>query len=149
MKLEHLLKAYKQNGLNVKLKNMSDETECAGVITFDNGISAAYLLDKEEIVISMKLFCNCLTRNGLTMSNQLSHTIKILNIIKISISLLCNISEKECNMILESLGMFDGTLSAGKQIRHLEHSYKLEVIDGLLSLSIAEIPPIKSQGKTS
>lgn len=139
MKLEHLLKAYKQNGLNIELKDMSDEVEFAGVITFANGISAAYLLDKEDIVVSIKLFCNCLTRNGLTMSNQLSHTIKVLNVIQHTIMLIGNITQKETNMMLEKLGLFDNTFRSGKQIKHLEHAYKIEVIDGLLCLSINEV----------
>lgn len=143
MKLEHLLKAYKQNGLNIELKDMSIDTEHARVISFADGISAAYLLDEEDIVIAMKIFCNCLTKNKLTLSNQFNHIANILNIIQKNIMLLGGITQEESNMILQSLGLFDNTLKNGKQIRHLEHSYKIEIIDGILCLNIAEIPPSK------
>ena len=60
MKLEHLLKAYKLNNINAEIKDVNNEIERAGVITFANGISASYLLDDEDIVIAMKIFFNCL-----------------------------------------------------------------------------------------
>lgn len=139
MKLEHLIQAYKVNNIEVELKDMSNENERAGVITFANGISASYLLDDEDIVIAMKIFFNCLTRDTLNMTNQLSHTIKILNIMQNTIMLLTNITQKECNMILDKLGLFDNTFKEEKRIKHLEHNYQIEVIDGLLCLSIDEI----------
>lgn len=143
MKLEHLLQAYKINNIEAELKEMDSENEKAGVITFANGISASYLLDDEEIVIAMKMFFNCLTRDTLTMTSQLSHTIKVLTIMQNTIMLLSNIPQKECNMILDKLGLFNNTFKEGKQIKHLEHTYKIEVIDGLLCLSINEIELLK------
>lgn len=146
MKLEHLIQAYKANNIDLELKDMSNKHERTGVMTFANGISASYLLDDEDIIIAMKIFFNCLTPDTLKIQNQLSHTIKILNIIQNIIMLLGNITQKECNMILESLGLFDNTFQNGKQIKHLEHSYRIEVIDGLLCMSISEIgieAPIK------
>nr|DAW02279.1 MAG TPA: hypothetical protein [Caudoviricetes sp.] len=139
MKLEHLLQAYKVNNIDAKLKEMNDKNEKAGIIMFANGISASYLLDNEEIVIAMKIFFNCLTRDSLTITNQISHVIKIIQIMQNTIMLLANVTQKESNMILESLGLFDNTFVEGKQIKHLEHTYKIEVIDGLLCLSINEI----------
>lgn len=143
MKLEHLLQAYKLNNIETELKEMNKDNERAGVITFENGISASYLLDDEDIVIAMKVFFNCLTRETLTMTNQISHVIKIITIMQNSIMLLGNITQKETNMILESLGLFDNTFTEGKQIKHLDHTYKIEVIDGLLCLSINEIELMK------
>lgn len=139
MKLEHLIQAYKINNIDTEIKDMSDENERAGTITFASGISAAYLLDDEDIIISMKIFFNCLTRESMKVDTQLSHTIKVLNIMQNTIMLISNITQKECNMILDKLGLFDNTFMKGKQIKHLEHTYKVEVIDGLLSLSINEI----------
>lgn len=138
MKLEHLLQAYKHNDIEVELKEMNTENEKAGVITFANGISASYLLDNEDIVVAMKIFFNCLTRETLTMTNQISHVIKIITVMQNSIMLLGNITQKEANMILESLGLFNNTFTEGKQIKHLEHEYRIEVIDGLLCLSVNE-----------
>lgn len=139
MKLEHLLQAYKVNNIEAELKEMNSKKEKAGTITFEKGITGAYLLDAEDIVVSIKIFFNCLTKDKLTITNQLSYTIKILNIIQNTIMLLSNIPQKECNMILDKLGLFDNTFKEGKQIKHLEHSYRIEVIDGLLCLSINEI----------
>lgn len=139
MKLEHLIQAYKVNNIEAELKDMSNENEKVGVITFANGISASYLLDDEDIVIAMKIFFNCLTRDTLNMTNQLSHTIKILSIMQNTIMLLSNIPQKECNMILDKLGLFNNTFNEGKKIKHLEHSYQIEVRDGLLCLSINEV----------
>jgi hypothetical protein len=137
MKLEHLLQAYKINNIDTEVKNMSDKKK-AGVITFADGISASYLLDNEDIVIAMKIFFNCLARNNKPQA-QINHVIKVLNVIQQTIMLLGNITQKETNMILEKLGLFDNTFRDEKQIKHLEHAYKIEVIDGLLCLSIDEI----------
>lgn len=114
MKLEHLIQAYKLNKIDVEIKEMNSENERAGTITFANGISASYLLDNEDIVIAMKIFFNCLTRENLTITNQLSHTIKVLNIMQNTIMLLANVPQKECNMILEKLGLFNNTFQKRK-----------------------------------
>lgn len=145
MKLEHLIQAYKINGIEAELKEENEATdvygnkERAGVISFGNGITASYLLDDEEIVVAMKIFFNCLARNSFKIDTQISHTIKVMAVMQNTIMLLSNIPQKECNMILESLGLFDGTFTQGKQIKHLEHEYRIEIIGGLLCLSVNEI----------
>lgn len=140
MKLEHLIQAYNFNKIPAKTKEeIEQDNERAGTIEFYNGIVASYLLDNENIVIAMKLFMNCLTRDTLTLTGQLNHTIKVLQVMQQTIMLLGNVPQIECNIILENLGLFDNTFSKGKQIKHLEHTYKIEVIDGLLCLSIEEV----------
>lgn len=149
MKLEHLMQAYKINEIEAELKEETEATdingnkERAGVISFGNGISASYLLDDEEIVVAMKIFFNCLARNSFKVDAQISHVIKVITVMQNTIMLLSNIPQKECNMILQSLGLFDNTFTQGKQIQHLEHTYKIEIIDGLLCLSINEIELMK------
>lgn len=139
MKLEHLIQAYNFNKIPAKIKEEIEQNhERAGTIEFCNGVAASYLLDNEDIVTTMKLFMNCLTRDTLTITGQLSHTIKVLQVMQQTIMLLGNVPQKECNMILEKLGLFDNTFKNGKQIRHLEHAYKIEVIDGVLCLSTKE-----------
>lgn len=115
MKLEHLIKAYKANNIEAEIKDMSNEEEKAGVITFTNGISASYLLDNEDIVVALKLFANCLARENFEINTQLNHTIKLLNIIQNTIMLLANIPQKECNIILDKLGLFDNTFQKRKE----------------------------------
>lgn len=139
MKLEHLIQAYKVNNIEAELKEMNSKNEKAGVINFANGISASYLLDDEDIAIAMKIFFNCLTRGSMKLDAQLSHVIKVLTITQNTIMLLSNIPQNECNMILDKLGLFDNTFKEGKQIKHLDHTYKIEVVEGLLCLSINEI----------
>lgn len=139
MKLEHLIQAYKVNNIEAELKEMNSKNEKAGVINFANGISASYLLDDEDIVISMKIFFNCLARESMKLDAQLSHVIKVLTIMQNTIMLLSNIPQNECNMILDKLRLFDNTFKEGKQIKHLDHTYKIEVVEGLLCLSINEI----------
>ena len=109
MKLEHLLQAYRHNNIEAELKEMNTGNERAGVITFANGISASYLLDNEEIVIAIKIFFNCFTRNNFKLTAQINYAIKIMTIMQNTIMLLGNISQKECNMILEKIGLFDNT----------------------------------------
>lgn len=138
MKLEHLLQAYKVNNIEVKLKEMNNDNERAGMIDFGYGISASYLLDNEEIVIAMKIFFNCLARGSIKVEAQLSHTIKVLTIMQNTIMLLTNMSQNECKMILNKLGLFNNTFAGGKEIEHLEHIYKIETIAGMLCLSIYE-----------
>lgn len=115
MKLEHLIQAYKTNNIEVERKEMNTKEERAGVITFANGISASYLLDGEEIVVAIKLFFNCLARDNKKLDAQLNHIFKILNVMQNTIMLLCNITQKECNIILESLGLFDNTFQERKE----------------------------------
>ena len=143
MKLEHLLQAYKANNIEAEVKEINGKQDKTGVIAFTNGISASYLLDNEDIVIAMKIFFNCLTRDTLTATNQISHVINIIQIMQNTIMLLGNVTQKETNMILESLGLFNNTFAEEKQIKHLEHIYKIEVIDGLLCLSINEMELMK------
>lgn len=139
MKLGHLVQAYKFNNIPAKIKEeIEQDDKRAGTIEFYNGIVASYLLDDEDIIIAMKLFMNCLTRDTLTLTGQLNHTIKVLQVMQQIIMLLGNIPQKECNMILEKLGLFNNTFSKEKQIKHLEHLYRIEVIEGLLCLSIEE-----------
>lgn len=139
MKLEHLLQAYKVNNINAELKEMNTEDANAGVITYANGISASYLLDDEDIVIAMKMFFNCLTQEELSIQNQINHTIKVIEIMQKTITLLSSIPREEATLVLETLGLFDNTFRSGKQVKHLDHEYKVEVINGLLCLSINEI----------
>ncbi len=138
MKLEHLIEAYKHNNISVELKETNTKEERAGVLTFENGITASYLLDDEDIAVSMIIFFNCLARGTMKLDAQLSHVIKILNVLQNTIMLLVNIPQKECNMILEKLGLFDNTFIQGKQIKHLDHYYQVKVKEGLLCFSINE-----------
>ena len=119
MKLQHLIQAYKVNNINAELKESikAGEERAAGVISFTNGISASYLLDDEDIVVAMKIFFNCLVpdeKGKLTVTNQIENAIKILAIMQKTMMLLSNISQKESNMILESLGLFDNTFTKRK-----------------------------------
>lgn len=139
MKLEHLIQAYKFNNIEAVVEDMSNNEEKAGTINFDKGIAAAYLLDDEDVVISLKMFINCLARCSFKLDTQLSHVINAVRVIQQTIMLLSNVPQKECNMILEKLGLFDSTFKDGKRISHLDHTYKIEVIDGLLCISIDEI----------
>lgn len=140
MKIDHLIQAYNFNRIPAKIKEENEyNNERAGVIVFVNGISASYLLDNEDIVIAMKLFMNCLDKDNLTLSGQLSHTIRVLQIMQQTIIQVANITQKECNMILEKLGLFDNSFTKEKQIKHLQHIFKIEVINGLLCLSVEEI----------
>ena len=91
MKLEHLVQAYKVNNIEVELKDMSEENEKAGVITFSKGISASYLLDDEDIITVVKMFFICLTVDALRGQNQINHIIKVLNVMQNTMMLLCNI----------------------------------------------------------
>lgn len=138
MKLEHLIQSYNFNRIPAKIKEEIQEgKERAGIINFYDGITASYLLDDEDIVVTIKIFFNCITEEK-TMSNQIEHTTKILNIIQKTIMLLDNVSQKETNMILKKLGLFNNTFKQGKRIRNLEHSYRVEIIGGLLCFSINE-----------
>ena len=148
MKLEHLVQAYKINNVNVELEDMSNENEKAGVIKFCNGIAASYLLDEEQIVVAIKIFCNCITSDKPSIENQINYVLNIINIMQQTMMLLSNIPQKECILILESLGLFNGTFKEEKQIKHLDHIYSIQLIDNLICLSVTEElqgPPVKSQ----
>ena len=135
MKLEHLIQAYKVNDIEAEVK----AEDIAGTINFAKGISASYLLDDEEIVIAMKMFINCFLKEIKQANVYVSYVLEVIKVIQQTIMLLGNVTQHEANMILEKLGLFDSTFKEGKQIKHLSHMYKLEVIEGLLCLSIEEI----------
>jgi len=140
MKLKHLIQAYNFNKIPTAIeKEIEQAGEKAGVISFGNRISGSYLLNNEDMIIAMKIFFNCLTQDKKTFNNQLNHSIRIITIIQKTMEILSSIPQKEINMILDKLGMFDNTFREGKQIKHLEHAYKIEVIDGLLCFSISEV----------
>lgn len=139
MELEKLMQAYKINGVNAELKEMNEKKEKAGVILYENGISASYLLDNEDIIIIMKIFFNKPTNDKLTLSNQINYSVNVINIIKQTINLLANVTNEEINMILETLGLFDSTFKKGKQVRYLEFEYKIEIVSGLICFTIQEI----------
>lgn len=136
MKLEHLLQAYKVNNIKVESTTSTNNT---GTIKFNSGISAAYLLDKEEIVVAMKMFYNGLPQTEIDTKKLIDYTIKVINIMQNTIMLLANIPQKESNMILQQLGLFDDTFKRGKKISHLDHEYKVELVDNLICLTINEI----------
>lgn len=50
----------------------------------------------------------------INFANQIDHTIKIIIIMQRTIMLLSNIPQKEANMILEHLGLFDNTFMKRK-----------------------------------
>ena len=103
MKLAHLIQAYNFNKIPAKIKEEVEvDKERAGTIEFYNGILASYLLDNEDIIVAMKLFMNCLTRDTLTLTGQLSHTIKTIQVMQQTIMLLGNVPQKECNIVLET-----------------------------------------------
>lgn len=138
MKLEHLIQAYNCNKITAKItKKIEEDKEKAGVICFNKDINASYLIDDEDIVICLQIFCNCVLSDK-DADKQLEHTINVIKVIQQSIELLGNVTKKEANIILTKLGLFDGTFRQEKQIKHIEHSYKVKVINGLLMFSIIE-----------
>ena len=140
MKLEHLIQGYNFNRIPARIQEqMEDKEERTGIITFGSGMTASYLIDDEDIVVAMRLFFNAITTENRTMLNQIRHTTTVLNIIQKTIMLLSNITQEEINIILKQLGLFDNTFRQMKKIKHIDHRYKIEVIDGLLSFCIEEI----------
>jgi hypothetical protein len=111
MKLEHLIKAYIHNGVEAELNRNGSER--AGTIKYADGINSAYMVDEDDTVIAMKLYINCLAR-AMNVRAQKEHTIKAIKVIQQSIMLIGNITLHECNMILKSLGIFDGTFQKRK-----------------------------------
>lgn len=115
MKLEHLIQSYNFNKIPARIKEEKNTpNEIAGVIEFYNGIAASYLLGLNDTVISIKLYINCLTREALNLSWQLSHITNALLVIQQTIMLLSNISQKECNILLAKLGLFNNTFQKRK-----------------------------------
>ena len=137
MKLEHLIQAYNFNSISSNIeKQIEDKKERAGVIKFNDNIHASYLLDDEDIVIALNIFCNCVVDKN-TIEMQLQNVIDIIKIIQKSIELLGNTTQEEANKILDSLYMFEQKLET-KSARYINHIYKIEVVNGLLIFSIIE-----------
>lgn len=115
MRLKHLIQAYNFNKIPATLnKEINQDNEKAGVIKFNENINAAYLLDEEEIVVALNIFCNCITKE-LTIDSQISHTLKVIEVLQKTIELIANIPKKEVNMILKKLGLFDNTFQKRKK----------------------------------
>ena len=135
MKLEHLIQGYNFNRIPAKIKEKTSET--SGVITYSEGINAAYLIDPEEIVVDLELFINCLSKE-LELDKQIKHTIEVIKILQQSIMLLSNITQEEANIILDKLGLYNGNFKDKKQIQLFEFEYQVEVVDSILHFSIVE-----------
>lgn len=146
MKLEHLIQAYNFNRIPAKIKEeYNEDNEHAGVIEFNKNINASYLLDSEDIVINMIIFCNCIdiqasdSSKDTTLINQINHTIEVIKVLQKTIELIANIPQKEANMILDRLGLFNNTFKEGKQIEHLGFIFRIKTIEGLLNFNIEEV----------
>lgn len=140
MKLEHLIQAYNFNNISATIdKEIQQDKERAGVIKFYNGIAASYLLDKEDIVVSIKIIANPIpSLPDNKIDNYLNYVIQMIKVMQKTIELIANIPQKESNMILDKLGLFDNTFKENKKIKHLEYMYAIEVLSGLICLSIQE-----------
>lgn len=139
MKLEHLIQAYNFNKIPANInEEIKQDNERAGVIKFNKNINASYLLDDEDIIVNMVIFCNCITYRK-ELKEQLKHTVEVIKVLQKTIELLANVPQKEANMILENLGLFDDTFKEGKQIKHLKHKFKIQTKEGLLMFNVEEI----------
>lgn len=138
MKLEHLIQGYKFNRISVMIdREINEKEERAGVLKFNDDITASYLLDNEGIVIAMNLFSNCVVAHNKTMDKQLKHTTNTLTIIQKTIQLIGNTKQEEANSILKQLGLFSGNIKA-KAVRFTNHIYKIDTANGLLVFSMLE-----------
>ena len=139
MNLKHLLESYKYNMINVELQEINRKSnESFGVLKFNDDISSVFYLEpKEEYVKSIQIISAATPSKDLTLSNQLKHTEKLLEIIIKTIQILTYLNEQEIKIILNSLGLFDGSFIEKKQLKHDKYYFKIAVIDNLLMLTIA------------
>lgn len=115
LKLKHLMQAYRFNRIPAAIdKEIEENKEKAGVIKYNENINAAYLIDNDEVVISLNMFCNCITKD-MNANAQINHSTEVLRIIHKTIELIGNIPQKEINMILEKLGLFNSTFTKRKE----------------------------------
>lgn len=139
MNLKYLLESYKYNMINVELQEINRKpNESFGVLKFNDDISSVFYLEpKEEYVKSIQIISAATPSKDLTLSNQLKHTEKLLEIIIKTIQILTYLNDQEIKIILNSLGLFDGSFIEKKQLKHDKYCFKTAVIDNLLMLTIA------------
>ena len=141
MKLEHLMQAYKHNGIEpIEVKRVEEER--SGVIKFTDDIYATYYED-DEVVRSIQIFATALTSKAKTASNQVIHTTELLKVLSHTIDLLANTTQKERNDILKSLGLFNGAFKEGKYIQYQTHMYKIEIVESLILFTLSEVEVIE------
>lgn len=137
MKLEHLLECYRYKGIHYQ--NIDKESYVASdhktlIIHFNKHVKAVCCSDS-EIVHNIRVVADW----NKDISNYTRHTLNVLHVIQASIDCLSNISQNEINIILRSLGLYDGSFVKGKEIKNDENLYKIEVINGVLMFTIAKL----------
>lgn len=131
MNLKHLLECYKYK--NITYNSITYEPDNRNIITihFNEYVKAVCVSDDEVI-----LKINILIENNREISNMTLHAINVLNIIACSLHCISNISIEEEKIILQSLGLYDGSFRKNKSIKHENTLYNCKLIDNILWFSI-------------
>lgn len=129
MKIDHLIQAYKINNIEAEIQEKNIKS---GMIKYGEGMASDYFLDSEDSIVSIQMFFNQ------KKDRDVLYSIKVIQLIQITIMLFCNVSQKEANLILKELGMFEKEKQNDTFIQHLKYQCRMKIENGLLYFSISE-----------
>lgn len=140
MKLDHLIKGYSSRGIDVELK---EENKPVSILKFTDNIFAN-CYETENVITSIQIIADT------KVKEQLKHCTDIIKILSVTIDLQTNLFEDERNIVIKSLGLYDGTFVEGKNYITETYVFKTYIMSGVLIMLISEqqndnnIPPSKS-----
>jgi hypothetical protein len=140
MKLEHLIKGYKSKEINAELK---EKNKPVSILKFTDYIYAD-CYESEDVVTSVQIISDT------KVKDQIQHCTDIIKVIASTIDLQTNLLEDERNVVINSLGLYDGSFVKGKTYITETHIFKAYIMSSVLIVLISEnqndsnIPPSKS-----
>lgn len=139
MRVKDLIDSYNYKNIQAQLQ-IDDKDDLAGVIQFSKGIYASYLRDN-EMINTIQLFFPGIT--SYQAKEQIDYTVNILEILKVTFNIFCNYLDEEIDLVMNQLGLFDGSFTAGKTVSLNDYATDIKTNNGLIFITIGRINDIK------
>ncbi|MDE8240092.1 hypothetical protein PT229_00955 [Erysipelothrix rhusiopathiae] len=92
---------------------------------------------QDDDVTAVQLFATaCVSKDPI---KQIKHTESILKVFKSVLTLLCEYDDDDVRLVMNRLGLFDLSFKFGKEMSLYDYLLKVEVVDGLFIVTIAEV----------
>lgn len=132
LKVKDLIDSYNYRNIEAQLQ-IDDANDLAGVIQFSKEIYASYLRDN-EMINTIQLFFPGLT--SYKLQEQIDYTIKVLEILKVTLNIFCNYLNDEIDLVMKELGLFNSSFKDGKTVSLNNHAINIKNSNGLIFITI-------------
>lgn len=113
-----------------------DRFDNSGVIKYSDDMFATYFMEDSTV---KAIQITAATKVKGSFNNQINHTTNLIKTFKNIAVSLCEVTEDEAKSVMELLGLFDQSFTKGKQVFLFDYLFKVEVVEGLILISIAEL----------